>query len=302
MRLQIRRGFTVFEVLLVLAILGILLGLLLPAIQRVRMAAARMQSQNNLKQIGLGMHNYLDVYKKFPAGSDANHFSGLAQILPFLEQDPLHRQIDFKAAPTAQANALAAKTRLLIFINPRDDAAANPNNAPTSYLLNAGSKYSLKDNNGLFYQDSQVKVGDIQDGFSNTVMAGETLVGDGNPQGKSVQRQHVVLDKAALANLNEDSGVKDFKDSKNIAADRGHHWLEGRFLQTLFTGTRKINDDRPDVDAGGEGGLSALRSTEKGTNVLVADGSVRFVNNTVSFGTWQNACGRNDNNPLGADW
>src|SRR5262249_29010847 len=145
--------------------------------------------------------------------------------------------------------------------------------APTNYLFSAGTKFSLDKNNGVFFKDSALKITNITDGTSNTIMIGETLIGDGGKEAKTVQRQHVKLDVMALNTLNDDSGVKEFAGNKNIAGDRGHSWIEGKFLYGTFTGTRKINDGRPDVDCGGTGGLSALRSVHKGVNVAMCDGS-----------------------------
>jgi hypothetical protein len=129
-----------------------------------------------------------------------------------------------------------------------------------TYLFNAGAKYPLKDNDGLFYLDSKVKFPDVTDGLSNTLLAGETLKGTAGGR-RTVQRRHVLLGAGALAGLTEESGVKDFS-------------------------------------CGGAGGLSALRGLRDYTNIGMADGSVRVITGQVKLEVWKNLASRNDGNPI----
>ncbi len=298
-----RRAFSLFELLIVIAIIGLLIALLLPAVQKVRQAAARMTSMNNLKQLALACHNYHDTYNFLPPGNDRNNFSAAAKVLPFLEQQNLPKLIDFDKPMTDEANARARKLVVKIFLSPRDPLSTLPGEyGGTNYLFNAGAKPGLVDNEGgVFYQDSKVSFDKITngDGMSNTIMTGETLRGDGRTKAVTVQRQHVFLkDKDALKNLTDETGVKDFADNKNIAGDRCASWMDGRFLQGTFTGTRVPNDERPDVSCEGMGGLSALRSLDGTTLFGFCDGSVRTIRKKIDLEVWKNLASWNDGKPI----
>jgi len=210
-RNQSRRGFTLIELLVVIAIISILIALLLPAVQQARTAARRAQNRNNLKQIGLALHNYHDVNLTFPSGwigvtngqQDWNGATGwcwATMILPFLEQDNLFHQLNLRTSVTDPANnAIYTKNTLqAIFRNPNDTGPetftimtpSTPGPAtpicllPTSnYVGNWGSTdadncYSLSVGqpcvgNGVFYLNSRIRLRDITDGSSQTFLVGQ---------------------------------------------------------------------------------------------------------------------------------
>jgi prepilin-type N-terminal cleavage/methylation domain-containing protein/prepilin-type processing-associated H-X9-DG protein len=210
-----RSAFTLIELLVVIAIIGILIGLLLPAVQKVREAAARTQSTNNLKQMGLAMQSHHDGTLYFPAGYLANTRAATANpttldappgwgwgvmLLPYLEQDNLYRQLRLDLPAWDSVNAALVKSHLKVFINP-----GAPNGLPTMqvktetgtvlgewgrshYVVNNGQDeswvYPRHDLSGIpgtgpFYRNSRTRIADVTDGLSSTVFVGEhTTVSD----------------------------------------------------------------------------------------------------------------------------
>jgi prepilin-type processing-associated H-X9-DG protein len=285
---QKRSAFTLFQLLILLAVLALLLAMLLPAIQKVRAAAARAQSANNLKQLALACHNYEANNGTLPPGMDANHFSTVTYLLPYIEQDALFKTIDLKKKIDDKENLAVAASKIRTLINPMDPVMeVSKDFGGTNYLFSAGSKYELKENDGVFYTGSKIKFTEITDGTSQTMMIGETLKGDSMVKAMDVHRQHVQLKKDALKDLTDESGVKEWKDDKNIAADRCKNWMDGRFLQGTFTATRVLNDAKPDVNCDGAGGISGVRGTNNGANIAMCDGSVRFVQMNLTLDVWK---------------
>ncbi len=207
-----RRGFTLIELLVVIAIIAILVGILLPAVQKVREAAARMSSSNNLKQLGLALHNYESAYGRLPGmapvgGSNATSFgySVHAQLLPFIEQEPLARGIDlntpiflgtFPAITLNPAVAATAGTPVKTFLCPGD--AQNPlittnsgggTHAGTNYVVCLGSGlagpgatspngYDTRfPTDGMFHYGPGYRLTDVTDGTSNTLFMSQCLIG-----------------------------------------------------------------------------------------------------------------------------
>jgi type II secretory pathway pseudopilin PulG len=295
MRKQLRSAFTLFQLLIVLAILLILMALLLPAVQKVREAAARSQSQNNLKQIALATINYADTNNGLlPPGVDEKHFSAASYILPYLEQKNLFKKIDYKKSIDDKANADSRKALIKTYLNPGDPVqSVKAEWGATNYLFN---------DQVLFLNSKSKYPASITDGTSNTVLSGETLKGDGGTKATDVKRQYVLLKKEDLKSVGENTGVKYFKDGKNIAGDRCASWMDGRFLQGAFNGKLRPNDKRPDVSCGGVSGVSSLRSYNSVVQVGLLDGSVRGVSNDITHVTWKSAMTPAGGEILGADW
>ncbi|MCC7335222.1 MAG: DUF1559 domain-containing protein [Pirellulaceae bacterium] len=206
----VRSGFTLVELLVVIAIIGILVGLLLPAVQAAREAARRMQCSNNMKQFGLAMHNYHDVYKSFPNsfqffGNDSGRirptartrydgtgFSWTVFILPFMEQGNIYNQFDQRFdildsdVGATSHNIVTAASQTPWARCPSDVAPETvtwgdvPSQPASSYKVSVGSyhyysTYAWPDtvSNGMFACDKYNGIRDCLDGTSNTIMVGE---------------------------------------------------------------------------------------------------------------------------------
>jgi prepilin-type N-terminal cleavage/methylation domain-containing protein/prepilin-type processing-associated H-X9-DG protein len=282
-----RAAFTLIELLVVIAIIAILVGLLVPAVQKVREAAARVQCQNNLKQIGLALNGYHDARKALPPGylalspytdgatDTAPGWGWAAFILPYIEQDPLYRQIDLSRPLQAQA---AIQALIPLFLCPSDLTSPAPfavtDNtltqlclaAPSSYAATVGDDSSEADGavgNGVFYRNSRVRLTDITDGTSNTVMAGDRAWSQvkgmwaGAPAGGVVR-----------------------------AGDR-NPWQLATASAPIFT---LAHNNWINIQTDADGGLDDFSSMHPGgANLLFGDGSVRFLRSITSDGTERRA-------------
>lgn len=211
MRYTLRQsGFTLVELLVVIAIIGILVGLLLPAVQAAREAARRMQCSNNVRQLGLAVHNYESANRRLPSGWIANNTHGEpgwgwgAALLPFIEGTNLHNQIDFRLPIEDPLHAQVRVSVVPTFICPSDigpnvftiaagdghdhehmhSAFENIDDAPEklfdmskSNLIGMFGTFELEDapfnGDGMFFGNSRIRFRDVTDGLSNTLMVGE---------------------------------------------------------------------------------------------------------------------------------
>jgi prepilin-type N-terminal cleavage/methylation domain-containing protein/prepilin-type processing-associated H-X9-DG protein len=276
-----RSAFTLIELLVVIAIIAVLIGLLLPAVQKVREASARTKCANNLKQIGLAAHGYHDAQQSFPPGylATAQYSDGAtdttpgwgwgAFLLPHLEQDNLYRGINFNLSVQDPQNTAAVQTMLPVYLCPSDltpttafvvpDAfgASVVKAAPSSYAGCVGGDESGTDDPtglGVLYRNSRVRLLDVRDGTSQTILVGERSWGNANGVWAGAASWSV-LPRGALNPCPGNSA------SSAPAA-------------TLVLAHSHLNNALTDTD----GGLDDFSSRHTGgSNFVFADGSVHFV-------------------------
>jgi prepilin-type N-terminal cleavage/methylation domain-containing protein/prepilin-type processing-associated H-X9-DG protein len=274
-----RRGFTLIELLVVIAIIGILVALLLPAVQAARESGRRTGCTNNLKQIGIAMQNYHDVYKTFPPGrllclttpNEGRCFSVYSFLLPYMEALPVQQLIRFNANPEkpdpifGDVNGAARATYMAILQCPSDShhilqGSGEFPGEVHNYPMNTGTTFPVTTLNpsgvpvtGVFYENSHVKLADIRDGSSQTVCISENTLsipgmgddGAATPHWTGAPTQGFVL---TTGNDNATVGPPllnypgDCIPGNLIQQTRGSLWIYGAPGHSMYNHIRGPND------------------------------------------------------------
>lgn len=299
------RAFTLVELLVVIAIIGILVGLLLPAVQAARESARRMQCTNNLKQIGLALHNYHSVFQKFPFcnGGTNNQFSGLSQLLPFLELANLQDSIDFRFAPGHAVNSLPRTTEIAGFRCPSDvENTRVSSGGAVNYYPNKGTSTLWQDPkaNGFMYRNSATRFADIKDGTSHTAAFSERLITDGS-NGMISPIADVFLATGTPATADEAVQLCAAVDITNLANQfplfMGAPWIDGQHGYLHVDGPNKRSCGFFPTHAS----MPPSSYHPGGVNLLLCDGSVQFVPNSIELLTWR-AIGTRQGGEVMAAW
>ena len=322
MKIQTRRhAFTLIELLVVIAIIAILIALLLPAVQQAREAARRTQCKNNLKQLGLALHNYHDTHRSFPnqAATSLYGYSAIAQILPYIDQGNLYNAMDFTQPLQVglpwrpQVNPAAAdivKRPLVVLLCPSESGnpiytdANGAEWAGSNYLVNGGSgltrNYCSSENDGLFWRGSKTRFRDITDGSSNTAFLAETLFGNRGPDTTTLldpQRQLKRISGGPPCGIDSDAMIA--MPASRYEGRRSGAWSLSTGYHSLVHGYLPPNSDIPDHTHHGEV-LSGPRSQHTGgVQISLCDGSVRFLSENIDIQTLHDLFARNDGNVIG---
>ncbi|MEZ6062663.1 MAG: DUF1559 domain-containing protein [Planctomycetaceae bacterium] len=295
-RKSLKRGFTLIELLVVIAIIAILISLLLPAVQQAREAARRIQCKNNLKQIGLALHNYLDVHSAFPPSfvsdistlnTTGGEWSVQARILPYLEQANLYSAASLELPYQHPANGNIATQRIAAYLCPSepndrartDSSSGQKVHYPLTYGFNGGTwrvwtNATHQQGDGAFAPNSRFRPADFTDGMSNTLCFSEVKAFTAYNRDGDTGTAAIPTTATDVESLVAAGG--------SSKADSGHtEWVDGRVHQTGFTVTLGPNakmtvpgGNRPNEgdftscreDAGCSGPTFAAVTSEAGTS------------------------------------
>ncbi|MGE3821867.1 MAG: DUF1559 domain-containing protein, partial [Isosphaeraceae bacterium] len=317
------------------AIIAVLIALLLPAVQAAREAARRVQSTNNLKQMGLALHNYESTNGSFPGsgGKSSSGFSVLARILPYMEGANVLNSMNFdlplsSGPPTFTFNVAqttASQTVVPAFLSPSDGQTpfypAYYQRSPTAgtcYVVNVGSGTgtfydSRYPSDGVFWDNSATRFAEVVDGTSNTMFMSQCILGLGQDTAGATPtvrlRQMVNIGSTVRPVSVAPGGYSPAMNNPNLASiihpswsgARGVAWIVGTQTMSGFNAYQPPNSKIPDVNGHGIGWLGARGFHPGGVLILTGDGSVRFVKDTVDLATWRALSTRAGGEVISAD-
>lgn len=317
-----RVGVTLIELTVVVAVIGILFAVLLPAVSAARERTRQMRCANHLRQLGLALANYTGTFDLFPFGvgedgdrrpdqatyasDDHRRFSTHSQLLPFLEQQALYERLDFSVSPFYPdlsgdpdrvtgfgPNEAAATERVPLFLCPSDPTPTGRPWGPNHYRTCTGSDWSGRTGNGLFGQRIMLRPAALLDGLSHVAAISERRLGDGS-RGR-VDLMSDLYGDGSDAWTEESLGQWCASLDAETAAtlplrdvNSGMTWLEGnmnwtRYNHMLPPGSPSCKNQITWLGVA----MSASSGHRGGVNVLLAGGSTRFVSEGIDPRTWR---------------
>jgi prepilin-type N-terminal cleavage/methylation domain-containing protein/prepilin-type processing-associated H-X9-DG protein len=313
------RAFTLIELLVVIAIIAVLIALLLPAVQAAREAARRAQCVNNLKQLGIAVHNYEGTWSTLPAGRYGYPYlwSSLASLLSYIEAANMYNAINFSfASETNQlpypANTTVESAVLQVFLCPSDgQQRVDPAWGGTNYVSNSGTGTTNSGNfnivagatlpDGPFYNTSRVRFAAITDGLSQTAAYSETIMGNdvntspGSAPPSNARRQFALFNTTTITTINPalflppNTYLQVCLTPDTWAGDRGREWSRGSFIMASYNHFLTPNSKYADcTDNGRNAAVTGPRSFHSGgVNLLFLDGHVGFLKDTIDLAAFR---------------
>lgn len=312
-----RVGLTLVELLVALGVIGLLLALLLPAVQQVRSAARRTECVSHLKQFGLAIHNYHDIHQMFPAGN-VNSASVFTQILPQLDQAALFNRVVFEEDVGMEANAEIRRVRLPILLCPADPVSITSGetgkNAPCNYGGNWGVGVQFDGTYNGFFRTLQpagdrvggpLRASDMTDGLSQTAAFSEALIGGGSsePIRRFWDVSPGLFTREEMDAFVDACSIIDVTAQPGFAWWKGRTWTRGDLGVTLYNHLQTPNHltcTNQGFIPGGTFPASSLHAG--GVNLCLGDGAVRFVSDSIDRNLWRSLGTRSSGDPTTDYW
>jgi prepilin-type N-terminal cleavage/methylation domain-containing protein/prepilin-type processing-associated H-X9-DG protein len=325
-----RQAFTLVELLVVIAIVGVLVALLLPAVQAARESARRSQCSNNLRQMAVAALNFHDAKRTLPIArqGDEEAFGQHTELFPFMEESNITFLFDFSLRPNQNP---ARFIDIPLFLCPSDiedrmihvDEGSNQFNwGKNNYRANAGSEFGLtsesgqvtakEDNNGLFLTNEAIRLAQVTDGTSHTALFSEAIRGDANdnlvepesdlfqiPKNDSTKSTQKVYERCTSLDLGSMVG------NKKQTSFAGRNWINGNYMTTRYNHVMRPNTwscTRGNSPNNNGGAVTASSRHNDGVNLALADGSVRFVSSDITLEIWRALGTRDGEEVIASDY
>jgi len=305
------RAFSVVELLVVIAVLAILLGLILPAIQSSREAARNVHCKNNLKQIGTACLQYESFHGMYPPGVNGSSTfnSFLATILPYLGEEALYESIDRNWRGTEPAVHEIQRRAMPKFMCPSENSKSPYEGARTSYAGNYSTGWQKYGPDGMFralidlpddiYKGGPIRVQNVPDGLSNTVMVSEWLpIGYNKPRLRKVWEMPVPMERPEelddfadyCAAIPPDPEFYGWRDNGGM----GGTWIIGSYPDAKYNHVLTPNQPSCSHGGGPTSAYTAGSNHHQGINVVYADGHVKFIADAIARNVWRDLGSRGE--------